>query len=383
MFRTLGPETVSLGKGVQFVRRFIKRSAAILVTLLLVLGLPFISLAETVADDYIGRYHHLDINMEARFKLKVITDGVPETQTLDATVSDLFVFCNGIPVLMGPPSVDPIRNDYEFASCDRLMWFYEHSVVVILGKLTYTLNSQEYTIDFFRHIVLDNEDNLCGGTPCTPSYGFDLTVPACDIQRIVTDSTLNVLKVWNDDDYSGRPESISINILRSEGSCAPEIFSTETLLAEDDWGLTLSGLPNGYYNKCKEWVPYTYDVEEVAVSGYTTEKTKGSGIITLTNTLIRETTQPEETTTGETSEVAETTVEETTAEATTSDDTNLTTESVPIASATTSTVAEITTGEIPQTGERAPSGNALIIGLILLALAGSLALVLHRRKTNG
>jgi LPXTG-motif cell wall-anchored protein len=95
-----------------------------------------------------------------------------------------------------------------------------------------------------------------------------------------------------------------------------------------------------------------------------------------TTTTVEETTVTETTTTVEetTSTVEETTVTETTVE--------ITTGSIPLSS--TSTVEEssitMTTDDIPKTGETG-NGNALVIGLILLALAGGLTYIVYRSRT--
>ena len=44
------------------------------------------------------------------------------------------------------------------------------------------------------------------------------------------------------------------------------------------------------------------------------------------------------------------------------------------------TTINLTTVEIPQTGETSSNNNAILIGLLLLALAGSLTFVVYRSK---
>mgnify|MGYP004704512503 CR=1 FL=1 len=107
-------------------------------------------------------------------------------------------------------------------------------------------------------------------------------------------------------------------------------------------------------------------VEETTVEETTVEET------TVEGTTVEETTV-EETTTEGTTEILDTTVVETTVVDETTIE--LTTETIPLA-----TTIALTTEDIPQTGERPTTGNGLLIGLVLLALAGGLTFVVLRRK---
>ncbi len=97
---------------------------------------------------------------------------------------------------------------------------------------------------------------------------------------------------------------------------------------------------------------------------------------------VTTTTTPEVTTTQEVTTTNTAPSEETVTATTTSEESSeviLTDPSIPGASVTTTTTTTIGDEDIPQTGE---SGNAALIGTILLALAASLTLIVYRSKAS-
>ena len=139
----------------------------------------------------------------------------------------------------------------------------------------------------------------------------------------------------------------------------------------DDGSLYPPLNPGGQHPAISHFSIY-YDPETEETTEETTETTiemTTESIPLQSETTMMETTQPS----GET--VTETTIE-------------LTTESIPLQSETTEpsgeTVVEtttivLTTIDIPQTGESG-SGNGLLIGLVLLVMAGGLTAVIYRSK---
>lgn len=59
--------------------------------------------------------------------------------------------------------------------------------------------------------------------------------------------SLEILKVWKDDDYSGRPESVTIEIYKDE-----ELYKTVTLNEDNDWRYKLKGIDKGAVWSVKE-----------------------------------------------------------------------------------------------------------------------------------
>ena len=95
--------------------------------------------------------------------------------------------------------------------------------------------------------------------------GYTTEVDGYNITNTHTPEVVTVegKKTWNDgDDQDGlRPESITVKLVAGE-----KVIQTATVTAEDDWSYTFADLPV-YENGVK--IPY--EIEEVAVEGYTTE----------------------------------------------------------------------------------------------------------------
>ena len=145
--------------------------------------------------------------------------------------------------------------------------------------------------------TLDNKFELVGtllevttaeGT--TPTEGTDLTVSG-DIETTntyysiiytnkIVGTEITVTKVWEDGDNAGETRPDSITVVLSNGE--------EAELNEDnDWTYTFTDLP--LYDENEEKI--TYDIEEVEVEGYKSEKEgdQEEGF-TITNTLVTEVT---------------------------------------------------------------------------------------------
>lgn len=103
---------------------------------------------------------------------------------------------------------------------------------------------------------------------------------------------LKVTKTWDDGNNQDgiRPDSVSVDVLRSEGNGAAQVVATLTLSTANNWTATLEKQPvNGKNGK------YTYSVSEAKVAGYTsavatTKDAAGNYSFALTNTHATETT---------------------------------------------------------------------------------------------
>ena len=120
------------------------------------------------------------------------------------------------------------------------------------------------------------------------SYAFTLT-------NSHTPSVVNlsVSKKWVDGNNQDgiRPDSVSVDVLRTNGSGAAQVVATLKLSAENNWTATLDKQPVNGENGA-----YTYSVSEAKVNGYessvaTTKDDAGNYSFALTNTHATETTE--------------------------------------------------------------------------------------------
>ncbi len=82
---------------------------------------------------------------------------------------------------------------------------------------------------------------------------------------------VTVDKVWDDNDFSGRPESITVNLYKNG-----KLYDTEEIDEDDDWTYTWEDL-NPYY----KWT-----VEEEEIPGYIASYRKTGRNVTITNRLL-------------------------------------------------------------------------------------------------
>lgn len=118
--------------------------------------------------------------------------------------------------------------------------------------------------------------------------------PAADVKctrSLVEESRdVTVKKVWSDGDYSGRPESVTVCLLR-DGA----LQDTVTLSAANGWTCTWEGLA-GTYEEDGAKKLYTYTVrEENVAAGYTATVSRSGDTFTVTNTRAVPAKGPEDT----------------------------------------------------------------------------------------
>ena len=80
---------------------------------------------------------------------------------------------------------------------------------------------------------------------------------------------LHVLKVWDDDGWDGRPQSVDVQLLR-DGS----VFDTQILSSQNDWRFTWNGLSENY-----QWTV----VEATIPEGYTVSSETNGETVVLNN----------------------------------------------------------------------------------------------------
>ncbi|VEF48981.1 LPXTG-motif cell wall anchor domain-containing protein [Bacillus freudenreichii] len=104
------------------------------------------------------------------------------------------------------------------------------------------------------------------------------------ITNVLTTS-VNVNKVWKDEDESARPENITVELYRTVND-TEELVETKNINSTHKWSHTFTNLP--VYNK--EGKKYVYDVKEQTVKNYKLEGIKQEGNnFTITNVRTGET----------------------------------------------------------------------------------------------
>ena len=107
-----------------------------------------------------------------------------------------------------------------------------------------------------------------------PVEGYQTTIEGYDITNLrVGMTSVEGEKVWEDNDFVGRPETITVHLLQNG-----ELLGTKEVTSETDWTFAFTDLPK-YDDKGKL---YVYTVSEEAVTGYTTTIED----YTITNKLV-------------------------------------------------------------------------------------------------
>ncbi len=93
--------------------------------------------------------------------------------------------------------------------------------------------------------------------------GYEKSIEENNITNLRVGTTeVVVTKLWKDENGNDRPDTITINVLQNN-----EFYDEYEVTAENDWELTITGLPQ--YNE--EGVAYEYTITEHDVAGYAAE----------------------------------------------------------------------------------------------------------------
>ena len=163
----------------------------------------------------------------------------------------------------------------------------------VSGLPTTDANGNQYTYTVVEDAVSGYKGTVEGSSSkdANGNVSYTYTLKNSHAPSVVN---LSVSKVWDDagNQDGVRPERVSVDVLRSEGSSTTKtIVATLKLSAENNWTATLEKQP--VYGKSGK---YTYSISEAKVDGYTgSVKTavneSGNYAFTLTNTHAVETTQ--------------------------------------------------------------------------------------------
>lgn len=163
----------------------------------------------------------------------------------------------------------------------------------VSGLPTTDANGNQYTYTVVEDAVSGYKGTVEGSSSkdANGNVNYTYTLKNSHAPSVVN---LSVSKVWDDSGNQDgvRPEQVSVDVLRSEGSTTTKtIVATLKLSAENNWTATLDKQP--VYGKSGK---YAYSISEAKVDGYTgSVKTavdkSGNYAFTLTNTHAVETTQ--------------------------------------------------------------------------------------------
>ncbi|WP_329886136.1 Cna B-type domain-containing protein [Pseudoramibacter sp. HA2172] len=165
-------------------------------------------------------------------------------------------------------------------------WKYENGSEVPLNKLTGRLMAiHQESLSLHTDVTVDTgAENLAkvaisGNTSATRGAGIGsngtVNMGQCE------ETSVTVAKRWDDRNSDGRPDTIQVELWRSQGGGKPVYVGYETVKAGDNWRLTFAHLPKND----ADGHAYAYSVKERAVKGYATEAITGSqeNGYTLTN----------------------------------------------------------------------------------------------------
>ena len=163
----------------------------------------------------------------------------------------------------------------------------------VSGLPTADANGNQYTYTVVEDAVSGYKGTVEGSssTDANGNVSYAFTLKNSHAPSVVN---LSVAKNWVDGDNQdgARPEQVSVDVLRSEGSTTTKtIVATLKLSAENNWTETLDKQP--VYGKSGK---YAYSISEAKVDGYTGSvetavDESGNYAFTLTNTHAVETTQ--------------------------------------------------------------------------------------------
>ena len=163
----------------------------------------------------------------------------------------------------------------------------------VSGLPTTDANGNQYTYTVVEDAVSGYKGTVEGSSSkdANGNVSYTYTLKNSHAPSVVN---LSVSKVWDDagNQDGVRPEQVSVDVLRSEGSSTTKtIVATLKLSAENNWTATLEKQP--VYGKSGK---YTYSISEAKVDGYTGSvetavDESGNYAFTLTNTHAVETTQ--------------------------------------------------------------------------------------------
>ncbi len=156
-------------------------------------------------------------------------------------------------------------------------WKYENGSEVPLNKLTGQLKAiNQESLSLHTDVTVDTgaEDlakvAISGNTSATRGAGIGSngTVNMGQYEE----TSVTVAKRWDDHNSKSRPNTVQVELWRSQGGGKPVYVGYETVKAGDNWQLTFAHLPKSDAGGHA----YVYSVKERAVKGYAAETITGS-----------------------------------------------------------------------------------------------------------
>jgi len=152
------------------------------------------------------------------------------------------------------------------------------------GKITWDLKNQKagkYSVSFKVKVTVDALNLVQIDNDATLKIGPDGPEARTNVVTNYPETSVTVVKVWNDNDYEGRPDSVTVTLTAEPDV---KISGAEQVLSEaNNWTYTWTKLPS----KTDEG-KISYTVTETEVKDYTTtyetETDQETGIVTWTVT---------------------------------------------------------------------------------------------------
>ena len=123
------------------------------------------------------------------------------------------------------------------------------------------------------------------GSTCYMEFTIPNVTPI-DPPPTIEKTKIEVIKEWNDDDNPFRPESVEVELVRTDENGLFKILDKQTLSEANNWSYTWDDLPA--YNVNNHEIDYTYTVREVSeFADYVTTTETVDGVVKITNSLNR------------------------------------------------------------------------------------------------
>ncbi|MCR5608478.1 MAG: Cna B-type domain-containing protein [Lachnospiraceae bacterium] len=219
-------------------------------------------------------YNHIDVKIETVFDFGEYEDSKLNKETVIGKVNDITVKLDDKTVDMNKAYDDESADKgiFEYHSVlghdgNDSIGFGENSIIEVSGTFSYKFGNKTSKVAFSESFDTAKSTNPCKGEGS--EYGYDAIITSKDIQRIINNTFINIVKHWDDEENSGkRPDSVKFDIYQDG-----DVFKTVELTSDNGWVFSISSLPNGDYNN-GIWETHKYTIKEKKTDKYSASEIK-------------------------------------------------------------------------------------------------------------
>ncbi len=226
------------------------------------------------ADNNKDLYNHIDVMIETVFDFGEYEDSKLNKETVIGKVNDIVVKLDNKTIDMDKAYDDESADKgiFEYHSVlghngNDSIGFGENSIIEVSGTFSYKFGNKTSKVAFSESFDTAKSTNPCKGEGS--EYGYDAIITSKDIQRIINNTFINIVKYWDDEENNGkRPDSVKFDIYQDG-----DVFKTVELTSDNGWVFSISSLPNGDYNN-GIWETHKYTVKEKKTDKYSASEIK-------------------------------------------------------------------------------------------------------------